>query len=108
MPRAIKFCAALYSLGLPPEMLGLSALSEKELDVVRDCTASYDQDMADALMFYNEDNLSILPSKIQEEYKKAVSNFSFESDNKHKTVTKFIMQDFKKNNLMSITENIEI
>jgi phosphoenolpyruvate carboxylase len=31
LPRAIVFCAACYSIGLPPEMLGLNVLDRGEL-----------------------------------------------------------------------------
>ncbi|RUM32909.1 MAG: phosphoenolpyruvate carboxylase [Archaeoglobus sp.] len=34
LPRAIPFCCSLYSIGLPPELIGLSNLSDEELGVV--------------------------------------------------------------------------
>ena len=30
LPRAIPFCASLYSIGLPPELLGLAALDDAD------------------------------------------------------------------------------
>src|SRR5438132_10582481 len=34
LPRAIGFCAALYSLGLPPELLGLADVTNEELRII--------------------------------------------------------------------------
>ena len=39
LPRAITFCAALYSYGLPPEIIGLNALEEKDMDYIKDIYA---------------------------------------------------------------------
>jgi phosphoenolpyruvate carboxylase len=61
LPRAIPFCSALYSIGVPPELLGLSALSEKELDTVRTMYLSFDEDMADALQYACKRNMELLP-----------------------------------------------
>ncbi|MBU0757412.1 MAG: phosphoenolpyruvate carboxylase, partial [Nanoarchaeota archaeon] len=107
LPRAITFCASLYSLGIPPEMFGISALDENEIDVLRGNNDTLDSDMADALRFYNEDNLSVLPEKLQQEYRRAVSNFDFETDRAHKKVTSFVLKDFKNNDIQSLGENIE-
>lgn len=51
LPRAISFTAALYSLGVPPELLGLSALTEADLRFVRTQYRHFDADLRDALRF---------------------------------------------------------
>ncbi|HIP99560.1 TPA: phosphoenolpyruvate carboxylase, partial [Candidatus Bipolaricaulota bacterium] len=61
LPRAIKFCAAMYSLGIPPEILGFSALDSSDLAFVRTTYRKLERDMADALRYLNEDNLPYLP-----------------------------------------------
>ncbi|NJE25506.1 phosphoenolpyruvate carboxylase [Thermococcus sp. MV5] len=53
LPRAIKFTASLYSLGVPPELLGLSALSESELDKISEHYKGLYRDLNFAMMFFN-------------------------------------------------------
>ena len=106
LPRAIKFAASLYSLGLPPELLGLSSLSEKNWEFIEENTG-IEQDFLDALKYYNKDNLGILPEDVQEDIKVVAKRFDYDTDKKHKKVTGFIYNDFKKNNLMGLSENIE-
>lgn len=49
LPRAITFTCALYSIGLPPELLALDALSPADLAFVRDAYPSFDAKIAEAL-----------------------------------------------------------
>lgn len=51
LPRAISFTAAMYSLGVPPELLGLSALSASDLPTLRSLYRHFDADLRDALRF---------------------------------------------------------
>jgi len=53
LPRAIKFTAALYSIGIPPELLGLSALSEVELDSLSEFYRGLYDDIAFAFRYFN-------------------------------------------------------
>src|SRR3989338_4617564 len=106
LPRAITFCASLYSLGIPPELLGLHTLSQNEIDKIRKVYISFDQDIADAAQFLNEKNLNFLPQKTQEQIKKAAKIVHFEINEEHKKVTSVIFKDFKsKNSVMK--EDIE-
>ncbi len=106
LPRAITFCASLYSLGLPPEILGLHALSPKEIDFVRDCFSSYDSYMQDSLQYLNEDNFHFFPKKIIDNVRKSMEMFDFEVDERHKKVTGIILDDFCKKDFASMEENI--
>ena len=106
LPRAIKFCASLYSLGLPPEILGLNVLNQEEYDFIHKNTG-VEKDIKDALEFFNKENLSLFPDYIQEKVKEIIKKFDFKVNEGHKKVTSFIAEDFKKNNLMSMAENIE-
>ena len=38
LPRAIGFAASLYSVGVPPELLGLASLTKTDLALVREVT----------------------------------------------------------------------
>ena len=106
LPRAIEFCASLYSLGLPPELLGLHVLTEKEIDFIHTVYKGFDSDLSDAAQFYNEDNISFLPHEIQNDVKKVVSWINPETDSKHKKITSIILDDYKKKNFDILSENI--
>jgi phosphoenolpyruvate carboxylase len=80
LPRAIPFCSALYSIGLPPELLGLSALSQKELDEVRNMYVSFDEDMSDSTKYLCKGNLSRLPNGIGKSIESVVANFDLKVD----------------------------
>lgn len=56
LPRAIKFTASLYSIGLPPELLGLNALKGKSLEKVLNAYKFFEHDLKDSLRFFNCDN----------------------------------------------------
>ncbi|MCX7883293.1 MAG: phosphoenolpyruvate carboxylase [Brevinematales bacterium] len=53
LPRAITFTAALYSLGLPPELLGINALTSEDIRWLKEVYPSFEDDMRDALTFYH-------------------------------------------------------
>ena len=107
LPRAIKFCAALYSLGIPPELLGMSSLTEEDYDFISTVTASFDEDIRDSLKYFNMDNLDILPEKMQSQIKLVAEKFNYETDDAHKKITSIILRDFKKNNFIGVSESIE-
>ncbi|MHA1255980.1 MAG: phosphoenolpyruvate carboxylase, partial [Promethearchaeota archaeon] len=55
LPRAIKFTASLSSLGLPPSILGLNALDNKDYDFVKTQYIYFEEDLKDSLKFFNPD-----------------------------------------------------
>lgn len=90
LPRAIGYCCALYSIGLPPELLGLNALTEKDLDYVRDVSPYFDHSMKDALKFMNPAVLDSVP-----ELKRAVNllDLDYETDEEHRKITTYISEN---------------
>lgn len=106
LPRAIKFCASMYSLGLPPEVLGLSGLSEKDIDDMREYYPNIDGDMRDALKFFNKKNLDFFPKKIQEKVSDITSRFEHDPDEEHNKITSEILNGFKKQDMLKLHENI--
>lgn len=62
LPRAIKFTAALYSIGLPPELLGLNALNEREVAFVKDTYVNFEDDLKASLRYFNKSSLVFLQS----------------------------------------------
>ncbi len=66
MPRAISFTGSFYSLGIPPEFLGIGALGKlvrKELDLVQKYYKNQLSHFKDAGKFLNWDSLKKLASK---------------------------------------------
>ncbi|MBI2303368.1 MAG: phosphoenolpyruvate carboxylase [Chloroflexi bacterium] len=91
LPRAIPFCASLYSVGLPPEILGLQCLDADDLEVVKGVYPSpnFEEDLRDALTYFNPRVLSLLPPSLAEQVKAALSaiGVDFEVDKRHQRVT---------------------
>jgi phosphoenolpyruvate carboxylase len=106
LPRAIKFCASLYSLGLPPEILGLSNLKPQHLDKISLFYDIIDQDLKDALQYYNKDNLSYFPKEIQNRVKKSLKLIEFETDEEHKKITSEVLTCLKRKDEPGVQESI--
>lgn len=64
LPRAITFTAALYSIGLPPEILGLNALTEKDRKELQKWYLYFNDDLRDALQYFNPAVLGVLPKEL--------------------------------------------
>ncbi len=62
LPRAIKFAAALHSIGLPPEILGLSALNAEDFRYLRKVYRTIDDDISFAMSFLNPKALKLAQS----------------------------------------------
>ncbi len=63
LPRAIKFTAVMYSLGLPPELIGastLTKLSEDEMRMIDDYYVHWRKDLEAASQFVCWENLNYL------------------------------------------------
>lgn len=56
LPRAINFTGALYSLGLPPELLGLDALRPEDVDFLRSAYPGFLADVEDALRYFSPES----------------------------------------------------
>ncbi|MBI2572864.1 phosphoenolpyruvate carboxylase [Candidatus Woesearchaeota archaeon] len=106
LPRAIPFCASLYSLGLPPDILGVSILSGKDLDRMRESYHNVDNDIKTALQYYNKDNLSYFPQPIQKAVKKALTLFDYEVNEEHAAMSNRILTCVKKNDHAGLHEGI--
>ncbi|MEM2095591.1 MAG: phosphoenolpyruvate carboxylase [Candidatus Caldarchaeum sp.] len=63
LPRAITYACVLYSLGLPPEFIGLrilNSLSEEELDVLQSAYVNMRQDLSRAASLVCFDSINML------------------------------------------------
>src|SRR2546423_2757317 len=73
LPRAIPFCASLYSIGLPPEVIGLAAVSDSDWSWLRAAVPSIATDLADAVRYLDADQLAWLPAPSPQSAKRALT-----------------------------------
>ncbi|CBE69218.1 Phosphoenolpyruvate carboxylase (PEPCase) (PEPC) [Candidatus Methylomirabilis oxygeniifera] len=94
LPRAISFCAALYSIGLPPEILGLSCLNQNDLTLLREVDPGFEADLGDALQHLNDEVYTFLPSTEAEEIRRTVQLLrpTLSQDHAHREVTATIIR----------------
>ncbi|MBD3209975.1 phosphoenolpyruvate carboxylase [Candidatus Micrarchaeota archaeon] len=107
LPRAIKFCASFYSIGLPPELLGLSALSEKEFDGLHEHYVKLDEDLRGASRFLNRVNLGRMPKKVREGVYKVLDWIDYEEDPQYAQITTSILDDYRAGRHSNLAEGIK-
>ena len=87
LPRAIGFAASLYSIGVPPELLGLACLTESDLEFIREVYPNMDGDLRAALRFTNERHVREL---LGDSYMSVVGKYTDELDRVHEGLTSAI------------------
>jgi phosphoenolpyruvate carboxylase len=73
LPRAIAFCASLYSLGLPPEVIGFAAVTGADWSWLRETIPSIESELADAVRYLDRDAISWFPPPVRESIDRALS-----------------------------------
>lgn len=106
LPRAIKFCGALHSVGIPPEILGLNALSQKDFEYVESIYPSFSYDLGDSLRFLNKDTFRKLAPSIYQKLKHTLSLVDYEEDQKHKKITSIIVDNYANKQPILLSENM--
>jgi phosphoenolpyruvate carboxylase len=103
LPRAITFTAALYSIGLPPEILGLNALDSNDFQFIKKVYVNFEDDLKDALKYFNKDT-PFLPQDL----KKKVRDFleSFQPDDEYKRITNCILTSLNEGRTGEVGEHI--
>lgn len=104
LPRAIVFCASLYSIGLPPEILGINALRDKDIEYFEGVYRNFEKDLEDAMSYFNTDALKILPSSLAKRLRTDI--IEFETNEEHKRVTSQIINCLRKEQFSHIQELI--
>ena len=94
LPRAITFTAALYSIGLPPEFLGLNAFNQDDIQFIKQVYVNFEDDLKDALKYFNPDT-AYLPPNLKATMKNLYSRY--EADEGHKEITDHILSSLEKN-----------
>ncbi|EKF84946.1 phosphoenolpyruvate carboxylase [Methanobacterium formicicum DSM 3637] len=101
LPRAISFTCALYSLGLPPEVLALNALDGDDFAFLDEYYLNFRNDLKDALQYLNLDS-PFLPEPIKERLK----SMDYVTNEEHKEITDQIIDLFRKDNVDAVPELI--
>jgi len=103
LPRAIPFTAALYSIGLPPELLGLNALDRENIQFIKEVYVNFDNDLRDALKYFNPETV-FLPKELKSTVKKLPVEFHL--DREHKEITDYILGCMRENKTEDLKESI--
>jgi len=106
LPRAIPFCSALYSIGVPPELLGLSVLSEKELDEVRNMYVAFDEDVKDSTRYVCMKNIGQLPGGIGNGVLQLLKNFDCKPDEEYAEAAEEVLEIALSDNRATLTDAI--
>ena len=109
LPRAINFCAALYSIGLPPEFLGLGGLTEKELDGLREIYVKLDEDLRDAGKFFSRKAFNELPHEIQKSVAPVIDRIieDCETDPDYESLAYRTIINIKGGHTVTLTEDVK-
>ncbi len=99
LPRVISFCAVLYSLGLPPDILGLSALTDEDIKYVEIAFPRFKEKISETLSMYNEEVLDILPYSIRDDIRKSVEKFNYNINLDHYEFSNDLVKRVKENRL---------
>ncbi len=91
LPRAITFTASLYSLGIPPELLGMNALTAEDTTFLKQIYTNFEFDLTDPLRFANFSS-PFFP----EEIKTAVRSMETECHAGHREVTSAIVEQLER------------
>jgi len=103
LPRAITFTASLYSMGLPPETLGINALNDKDFEYLTNIYVNFEEDLKDALQYYNPGS-DFLPDEVSEKIKEL--DIDYEQNEEHNEITSYIRDSIKKIKSEDLSEQI--
>lgn len=99
LPRVISFCAVLYSMGLPPDILGLNVLTRKDLEIIRRVYSRFDDNIKEVLSLWNPDVIKIIPPVLRKDIQGVVKLYEFQPNRQHKDVSTQIIETVKKKQL---------
>ena len=80
LPRAISFCSALYSIGVPPELLGLANLKHNDLKLILEHYPNLLEDMKDVMTYFDPQALTMLPPRVADDLKKTIRLLKLDVD----------------------------
>jgi phosphoenolpyruvate carboxylase len=103
LPRAISFTSALYSLGVPPEVLGLNALTADDLRFAKEAYVNFEDDLRDSLRYLNPD-APFLPKDLKPRIRELSADCP--PDEEHKELTERITESLQKNAAEDVGEYV--
>lgn len=103
LPRAITFTAALYSIGLPPEILALNALNDDDIQFIKKVYVNFDEDLADSFKYLNPD-CAFLPKNLAKKTRDFPLNHKINKE--HKVITDYIINSLKENKAEDLGEPV--
>lgn len=101
LPRAIKFTCSLYSLGVPPELLGLNALTADDWRFIEEAYPNFKYDLSDPLRYTNI-NSPFFPAEL----KHTVQNFISNTDIDHAGHTSTIAHTLFTNSNEDLSQSV--
>lgn len=104
LPRVITFTAALYSIGIPPEILGLNAFSKDDLRFIKTIYINFEDDLADALKYVDFES-ELLPEGL----KNCLKDFEFISDDvsqEHVKISKFVREQLERKSAVGLQDAV--
>ncbi|MFH2106472.1 MAG: phosphoenolpyruvate carboxylase [Candidatus Micrarchaeota archaeon] len=107
LPRAIKFCGAFYSLGVPAELLGLNALTEKEFEGLHEFYLRFDDDLKDICKYVNVRNIKKMPKNVSNGLLKVLEWVDYEEDPEYVGITSRIYDSTIKGDSSMLVEDIK-
>ncbi len=102
-PRAIGFTASLCSMGIPPALLGLNALTQKDYDFILTQYINFEEDLRDALKYYNPEQ-PFAPKSINAKLEELA--IDYETDMEHKNITDYIIDSLRHNKIEDLSVKI--
>lgn len=93
LPRVISFCAACYSIGLPPEILGVNVLTCEDIKCMKDLHVNFMYDMKKSMSYFNEEVLGILPDEVKKSIRLDWGDYKINPE--HKAITSRIIKVIK-------------
>lgn len=105
LPRAIPFCAVLYSIGIVPDVIGLNALSQDDIDYLHEIYPNFEEDYKTALKYFNPENFEKFP-ELKRKIEGFIKNIGFEPNEEHRKVSSQFMENISKRNFRKAEENM--
>lgn len=108
LPRAISFCAALYSIGLPPELLGLADLKPSDVKEIQEHYPNFLNDLREAVLYYDPQCLSWLPVSVADDIRRTLRLLKLDvaSDLIHQSLARAIRTQIAKEETNNMSDLI--
>lgn len=103
LPRAIRFTCALYSMGLPPELLALNALTRDDIKFVNQVYVNFEEDLRDAVRYLNLDT-GLVPEELVGKVGECPGIVPV--DEEHKEISSRVVASLRENVVEELSEHV--